>query len=315
MKDELLKISQQAALSTAGRVLIELEPNYRYHNWLAQLVSVTSLIFPVGYVADMTLRVNGTVQRQLLPSEIDAIQALNNPPSATLGTAAATPYSVSNTANPGPAQLAWYFSEPWNQQYDAREAFALDLLPGDTATLEVGVISTAVAAPVVNVFADREPLSDIIAMGKRINRVDPRTGLPSTGPGSRPTLVKQTRFGHVPGAATTNITTLNRAFSQRDVIQHIRFTDPTGGQTIEKATITVNKSEIFKRTKFQNYRDLRGEMMNPSTGFFDWVPNASGDPRHGVEVGPNDDVNVFLEFSASATTNVAGIIQAFGPAN
>ena len=99
MKDELLKISQQAQLSTAGRVIIELEPGYRYHTLLLQLVSVTNQLYAAGYAADTVLRVNGTVQRQLLPTEIDAIQALNNPPSATPGTAAATPYSIYNNLN------------------------------------------------------------------------------------------------------------------------------------------------------------------------------------------------------------------------
>lgn len=313
MKDELLKISQQATASTAGRVIVELEPGYRYKSLCLQLVSVTSQAVAVGYAAESYLRVNGTIQRQLLPTEIDSLNFLNNPPSATLGTAAATPFSMYNDTNPGPAQLEWYFREPWVPQFDAREAYSLDLLPGDTASVEVGFVSST-TAPVVRVFADREPLADVIAAGRRINRVDPRTGQPSTAPGSRPTLVKQFKFNTTPGAITHDITQLNRSFSSRDVLQHIRLTDPSS-RTIEEVQVVVNKREVFKRTKFANRKELRSQGMNPLVGFYDIDLNSTADPRDGVEVGPSDDLLIRMTFDASATANVAGIIQAFGPAN
>ena len=313
MKDELLKISQQATASTAGRVLVELEPGYRYKSLCLQLISVTGSLVAANYATDSFLRVNGTVQRQVTPAEIDGLNFLNNPPSATLGTAAATPYSMYNAANPGPAQLEWYFQEPWVPQFDASQAYALDLLPGDTASVEVGFVSST-AAPIVRVFCDREPLADVIASGRRINRVDPRTGIPSTAAGSRPTLVKQFKFNTTPGAITHDITQLNRSFSSRDVLQHIRLTDPAS-RTIEEVQVVVNKREIFKRTKFANQKELRSQMMNPATGFYDIDLNSTSDPRDGVEVGPSDDLLIRMTFDASATGNVAGIIQAFGPAN
>ena len=51
------------------------------------------------------------------------------------------------------------------------------------------------------------------------------------------------------------------------------------------------------------------------TGFYDIDLNSTSDPRDGVEVGPSDDLLIRMTFDASATGNVAGIIQAFGPAN
>jgi hypothetical protein len=292
----------QAQANAAGTVIFSLLPGYRYKNLKRQLTTPTGTsVITVNYAGDTRLKINGNVQRVLTPTRLDEINRLNNPPSATLGTAAATPYTMLLEGTTK-MHLTEFFHEPWGLN-DPTEQFALDVLEGDNVTLEVDYASAAVA-PIVKLFAEAEPLAMVLADRNRgaLNRA-----------GGRPMLVKYLRGSDVAGGATWPVTKLNKGFSQEEAVQHIRFIDPSDA-TIDEVSITINKKLWLKATKYQNYIDLRAHGMNPATGFFDIVPQASGFPRDAMTIGPRDDVQVDFTFSGASAAAINWIIQAYGPA-
>jgi hypothetical protein len=292
----------QAQANAAGTVIFTLLPGYRYKNLVRQLTCPAGTdVITVNYVGDTRLKINGNVQRVLTPTRLDEINRLNNAPSATLGTAASTRYTMLLDATLHQMHLKEFFHEPWGEN-DPTERFALDVLEGDNVQLEVDYASAAVA-PIVKLFAEAEPLAMVLNDRNRgvLNRA-----------GNRPLLVKYLRGSDVAGGATWSVTKLNKGFSQEEAIQHIRFFDPT--QTIDELSITINKKLWFKGTKYQNYIDLRAFGMNPAVGFFDFVPQASGFPRDAMTIGPRDDVQFDFTFSAASTAAINWIIQAYGPA-
>lgn len=302
MKFEIQCDVGQAVASSAGTAIFTLPPGYRYKALLRQLTAASTAIV-VNYVGDSRLKINGNTNRVLTPTQLNRINALNNLPGPTFGTAAGDRFSI-YYPSATEAQLTEYLHEPWGE-YDPSERYALDVLPQDLVTLEVDYASVA-AAPIVKLFADAEPLSLVLADRTRgsYNRV-----------GELPTLVKYSRGSDTAAGAAMTITKWNKSFASAEAIQAIHLADPTGGQTIEEAEFKVNKRTWFKRTKNQNRKELRDHGMNPAAGFFDIVPNASGAPRDGWIIGPTDDVEINLTFSAAATTAVTWISQAFGRAS
>jgi hypothetical protein len=311
---EITDVTGQAGASAAGTAIFTLPKGYRYHRLLISLVSVTSQAIAVGYPVascDIRFKYNGNIQRIGNHVEINAANALNNPPSATLGTAAATPYSLFNDTNPGPAILQYPFTEDWRKQYRAAESFAFDHLPGDApATLEVdyGSVSTA---PVVLLRAEVEDMRDVIDMAQagltQLNRVDIGGGR------SLPTLVKHYRTTRVVSGTTYDLTDLER----KDRVSLIRLYDPTGAY-ISAVEIQKDSETIFKRTAIENASELRWMGMNPTaisagSTIFDIVPDASDAPRDAWDFRNARSLLLRTTHSASASGTMKIIQHRFGP--
>lgn len=313
---QLLKVTGQASASAAGTVVCELEPGYRYHD-LTMCLTAASSALTVNYPNESRLKVNGTVQRSVTPNNLDLLNQLNNPAAFlsirfTAGAAAAatpSPYSA-YLASATQAFVKHFFSEPWNTP-EVREYSALDLLPEDTASIEVPFASVT-PAPTVTFVASVTPLSEVVARRAPFNSLNRVNG--------RPTLVKISTGSATPGAATLDITQINKTFSAADAVQHLRFANPTS-RTIDRVQITVNDREIFNRTASENLSDLYNAGLSTlplpaaGAGYFDIVPNASGNRRDGWVWTPNDKVNAKLTFDASASAAVAYHVQRFGVAD
>jgi hypothetical protein len=305
--------SGQAQANTVSTAKFRLPAGFRYDSLLLTLVSVTGSLVGTNYVGDLLLKSNNSVQRAITPARLDALNGLNNPPSATYGLAAATPYTMIETANPGPAQLSMFFHEPWGA-YDPYHRFALDVLDGDNFTLEVPIAS-APTAPTVIITANGEPISDVLARGEKLNRV-------AAGKGTRPTLVKFLNGAFTPAGVSATLTKWKDNVTEMDTIQAIRFFDPTAAISIDSLNFKVGANNGTSwtdvLTKKQNGKLLRENGMNPTAspvagGAFDLVPMLCGAPKEGWVFGANQRVNIDLVFSASASTEVQWITQAFGP--
>lgn len=316
MNFEIQCDSGQAAVTTAGTAKFRLPSGFRYDALLLTLVSVTSsLIFANNYTTPLLLKSGQSIQRTITPAQLDALNGLNNRPGATIGTPGTTEYTATNTANPGPAQLMMYFHEPWNA-YDPYHRFALDLIDGDNFLLEVPYQSVA-TAPTVRVFAIGEYLADVLARGEKLNRVDLGNGR------SKPTLVKYLAGEQTPAGTTMTITKWKDTIGSLDTVQATRFYE--SAQTIDQLDFRVgpgNGTSWHNLTRQQNAKLLRDNMMNPlavaATGgslyAYDLVPQLAGSPSEGWRFNPNDKVEIGLTFSASSSTAVSWITQAFGPA-
>ena len=335
---QLIKISGQAGASAAGTVIAELPLGFRYYAITQNMtVPTATSVTGVNFPGDTILRVNGQAQRSINPAELDGINILNNPPSATIGTAGATPFS---TIAPITTLLLLeqYLAEPWAPIPSTRERYALDLLPGDSGSLEVPFASIA-AAPTVTFCALVEPISEVVGSGRPLNRFGAQYDRNTTVDdilaqkvnNGKPTLVKHLKGSDTPNSSTFNMQKIHTTFGNNDVLQHLRLMDPTGGQTIDQAVLTLTRNaqtrELFNRTRYQNIKDLRTAQMNPTVATFvalssttqgsafDIVPNMSDEKRDGWAIAPTDTFNVALTFSASATTAIKWIAQVFGPCN
>lgn len=301
MKFEIRCDVGQATASTAGTAIFTLPPGYRYKSLTRQLTAAATAI-AVNYPGDSRLKINGNTCRVLTPTQLNRINALNNEPGLVFGTTTTARYSI-YYPSATEALLTEYLHEPWGV-YDPSERYALDVLAEDLVTVEVDY-AAIVAAPTVKLIADAEPLGIVAADRSRgvYNRHD-----------GAPTLVKYSRGQDIAAGATMSITKWNKTLTTAEAIHAIHLADPTGGQTIDECEVQVNKRTWFKRTKNQNAKELRDYGMNPAVGFFDIVPNASGAPRDGWIIGPNDDVEINLVLSAAAITAVSWITQSFGRA-
>jgi hypothetical protein len=310
MQFKITPESGAAQAGAASRTKFKLPPGFRYDALMFTLVNVTAnTSLATAYPDPFLLKSNNSPQREITVTRLDSLNALNNKPSATYGTAAAFDYTAIDNANPGPTQLIMPFHEPWGR-YDPYHRFALDVLDGDNFVVECPSANVT-TAPTVILTAIGEPLADVIARKEKLNRVI-KDG------NNRPTLVKYILGEETPSGTSYTITKWKNNLNPEDVVQHIRFYDPTGGQTIETLDFKVGsgtgKSWTDVLTKKQNgawNRFFGG--MNPGAGFFDLVPMITGAPSEGWMFGENETVQITQTYSAAASTPAAWLTQAFGP--
>jgi hypothetical protein len=307
---QVIDVTGVASTTPAGKTVFTL-PNFaggvRIHSIL-QVLTAASTAITVNFPGDTTIRVNGTTQRQLTLTQTDGLNALNNPPSATYGTAAATPYTK-NFPSATRCDLEHYFSEPWIPM-GLGERFALDLFENEVCTVETEYAAvTPAATSICRVVY--EPLAEVRASGRKLNRI-------ATGPNSsRATLVKHVRSQETPGAITHTMQKLNKVFNGSETIRSIRLLEPTS-RTIESVIVKLNDQDIFNRDKWENGKELRSAGMNPTAssagaGAFDIVPQASDSNRDGWLVNANDKLDVIITYDSAASIAQVAIVDVFGP--
>src|SRR6185436_18612981 len=93
MKFEIQSDVGQATAGAGGTVVFSFLPGYRYKSATHRLTAASSAI-TVNYPGDWRLKVNGNTQRQMTHTQLDELNRLNNEPSATVGTAATTRYTM-----------------------------------------------------------------------------------------------------------------------------------------------------------------------------------------------------------------------------
>jgi hypothetical protein len=306
---QVIDVTGVAGTTPAGKTVFTM-PNFkggiRIHSILEVLTAASSVI-TVNFPADTTIRVNGTSQRQLTLTQTDGLNKVNNPPSATVGTAAATPWSM-NVVSATRADLEHYFNEPWLPM-GLGERYALDVFENETVVVETEYAAVTPAATSLCRIV-YEPLTEVLANGRKLNR-DKDTG--------RATMTKHTRSQETPGAATHTLQKLNKTFNGAETIRGIRLFEPTS-RTIESVIVKINDQDIFNRDKYENAKELRSYNMNPTAssagaGAFDIVPGASDSNRDGWLLKPSDKLDVIVTFDAAASAALVAITESFGPVN
>jgi hypothetical protein len=242
-------------------------------------------------VGEIRLLVNGKVQRRMLASELDDINASNGTiyaaqTSGTAGPGAGTPATASDYV----IRLPIFLAEPWRKTN--MEAATLGWnLAGPTVTsasIEVDFLS-GITSPAISGWYEWSP--------------------PDGGLGAITKWIRQT-FGA--SGTQQDFNTLTRA----DFYHAIHLFPPTGAY-VDKVRLTADGVVIQDTLDAkQNQVMLIHHGMNPDT---------SGTPRFDLVLDADDPINsalltrglneftLHVEYSAAATGNLVALIEQSGP--
>lgn len=235
-------------------------------------------------IGDIYVKVDDTPQRTHTAKELDDI---NKDMGALYQLRTYDPSSANNCLY----HLPIYFAKPWlKRKIDAEQsAWTTDWMR--SLQIEAKVLSTDIANVVLNgyyVFDEVKADGQLIEKWIRFNK---------TASGTRNTF--------------TNL------MDQKDVLQQVTLYNPTGA-TISNAKLKLGGKEVFDLTKRrsssfnQHFAEMNiASESSADTGRFHLVFDESGDPTDGWPMAGRSN-ELTLEYTASASGTITGIVQRYG---
>lgn len=205
-------------------------------------------------------------------------------------------YRVQNNLKGATWGLLYPFSEPWRDEYLAKERFALDNptdnngVPLKDVQLEIDYKDTA-NAKTLSFRAIVEPLAEV------------------TDKQAHNALVKHFRKPYAINADQVFINDLPR----KDIYQLIELYDPSGGEyPISEVKVKVDGKYRFWRTKAEQDRDLARWGMKGREGVFSIVPDLTDSTADGWDLRNVREFIIEVYASGACTGNVNVITHRFG---
>jgi hypothetical protein len=189
---------------------------------------------------------------------------------------------MQNKAIPGADTYSIFeLAQYWRKQYVAAEKLALDILPGMSGKIEVGVLDTA-AAKSLAFRGLVEDLGLIPPSGRNLVN-----GLP--------VLEKWYRSGrnmNVDSLEVLDITPL------KDVVTLLDLYNPTEDAPIDYVQVTKDGKLIFNRTAAENKVDLIRHGLHPDDRRFTIVPGVTDNPVDDWNLNGAEELKVLIHTAA-----------------